>query len=204
MGTKERKVREKENLKDLILKGAREVFLLKGYEDTSIRNIADQIEYSPGTIYLYYKDKDSIFHALHQEGFQLLKQQMAVLMMVSDPFERLTAMGRTYLQFAEQYPDYYDLMFVVKAPLEILDDKDCWDEGQSAFDLLVMNVKECMSHGYFKGSHPEEMSYVIWATMHGIVTLSHRGRCRVISEEKRDNIQKLGFEAFVQMLSSLK
>lgn len=203
MGTKDRKEREREELKGLILKAAREIFLEKGYDQTSIRNIADRIEYSPGTIYLYFKDKDTIFHALQQEGFQLLKQQIAVLQAVKDPFERLMAMGRIYLDFAMECADYYDLMFVIRAPMNVLKEDDCWDEGQSAFDLLIHVVQECMQQGRFKGHDVEELSYVIWATLHGMATIAIRERRRVVSEEKREKIEKLGFESFGKMLSCI-
>ena len=56
-----RKERQKEELKGKILQAAKELFMEKGFEDTSIRNIAEKIEYSPTTIYLYFKDKDDIF-----------------------------------------------------------------------------------------------------------------------------------------------
>ena len=52
MGITDRKEREKQELKELILKEAKAVFLEEGYEKTSIRKIADRIEYSPTTIYL--------------------------------------------------------------------------------------------------------------------------------------------------------
>ena len=203
MGTKDRKELEREELKGLILKAAREVFLEKGYDQTSIRSIADKIEYSPGTIYLYFKDKDTIFHALQQEGFMLLKQQFSVLMAVSDPFERLKAMGRIYLMFAMKYPDYYDLMFVIRAPMNVLEDDDCWEEGQTAFNMVTQVVQACMEQGRFKDHDAEELAYVIWATVHGMATLSIRGRCRVISEEKRETIEDLGYNSFVKMISCL-
>lgn len=201
MGTKDRKDREKEQLKDLILTAAREIFIVKGYDQTSIRNIADRIEYSPGTIYLYFKDKDSIFHELHKEGFMLMKQQMAVLEMISDPFERLKTMGRIYLDFAKKHPDYYDLMFIIMAPMKALENPSCWNEGQSAFDMLVQVVAACSEQGQFKGQDVEDLAYMIWATVHGMASISIRERCHVVSEAKQDKIESLGLEAFFQLLS---
>jgi AcrR family transcriptional regulator len=61
MGILERKEREKQEMRDLILNVATEMFIEEGYDKTSIRKIADKIEYSPATIYLYFKDKDEIF-----------------------------------------------------------------------------------------------------------------------------------------------
>ncbi|MFY8045852.1 MAG: TetR/AcrR family transcriptional regulator, partial [Chitinophagaceae bacterium] len=71
-----RKQREKVEMRELILSAARSLFLEKGYYETSIRNIAEKVEYSPGTIYLYFKEKDEIFHSLHEEGFRKLTAVM--------------------------------------------------------------------------------------------------------------------------------
>jgi AcrR family transcriptional regulator len=125
---------------------------------------------------------------------------MMVLQNVSDPFERLKAMGKVYVNFALENEDFYDLMFVIKAPLNILEDEECWMEGQRAFDILIDVVKDCIETNRFEGHDAEELSFVIWSTLHGIVTLIYRGRCRVITEEKRENIQEKGLEVFVRLL----
>jgi len=105
MGISDRKEREKEELREKILAAAKMLFLEKGIEKTSIRNIADQIEYSPGIIYHYFRDKNEIFHALHQSGFNQLMNKMSVLTSVRDPLERLKAMGSIYITFAMEKPD---------------------------------------------------------------------------------------------------
>ena len=43
-----------------------------GYQNVSIRKIAERIEYSPAAIYGYFPSKDDIFLALAEEGFRLL------------------------------------------------------------------------------------------------------------------------------------
>src|SRR5436190_10555635 len=114
MGVAERKERHKEELKKEILEAAKSLFTQGGYDATSIRNIAEKIEYSPATIYLHYKDRDEIMHALHQEGFKMLVSYLSVIGTIADPFERLKAMGRAYIKFAMENPDMYDLIFVLK------------------------------------------------------------------------------------------
>ena len=61
MTISERKEREKLELKELILLKAKELVDKEGYEALSIRKIAAAAEYSPATIYLYFKDKDENF-----------------------------------------------------------------------------------------------------------------------------------------------
>ena len=131
----------------------------------------------------------------------LLKQQMMVLQAVADPFERLKAMGKIYMAFAREYPDFYDLMFILRAPMNALEDPECWQEGQSSFDILIHVVEECIQQGKFKGHNSEDLAYVIWSTLHGMVTISIRDRCKVISEDKREDIESLGLETFTRLLT---
>lgn len=202
MGINERKEREKEVLQKSILTAAREVFLEKGFDQTSIRSIAQRIEYSPTTIYLYYKDKDAILFALHSEGFQLLGSKLEVLYSVENPYERLKAMGRIYLQFAADHPDYYDLMFVQKSPMSNLEDDEMWMEGASAFDGLKATIQQCMDEGYLSFGDAETGAYVVWSTMHGMCNLYDRGRCKVLDPAKGEKIIELGFEEFIRMMDS--
>lgn len=203
MGINERKEREKELLQKSILTAAREVFLEKGFDQTSIRSIAQRIEYSPTTIYLYYKDKDAILYALHTEGFYLLGSKIEVLNSVENPLERVKAMGRIYIQFAMDYPDYYDLMFVQKSPMNKLDeDHEVWQEGQSTFDGLKFTVQQCMDQGYLAFMDVEAGSYLLWAALHGMCNLYDRGRCKVLDDEKSEQIVDLAFNEFVKMLDA--
>jgi len=208
MGITERKEREREDLRKSILQAAMEVFLQKGYANTSIRNIAEKIEYSPTTIYLYYKDKDSIFDAIHQEGFDMLNSRMDVLRHVSDPFERLIAMGRIYMEFALEHADLYNLMFTEKAPIKALEEKDadCWEEGKNAFEMLQFTMHECVLKGYFPENDIEISAFVVWSTLHGMCSLYNAERCskKIISDEKKDHIVQLGFETFVAMLKAMQ
>ena len=205
MGINERKEREKEDLQKSILTAAREVFLEKGFDQTSIRSIAQKIEYSPTTIYLYFKDKDAILYALHTEGFNILNNRMMVLTNVRDPFERILAMGKIYLQFAAEHPDYYDLMFVQKSPMDSLTEKnEKWKEGQNAFDGLREAVQECISNQSLPFNDAEAGAFLVWSTMHGMCTLYDRGRCEVLDENKRLHIVDLAFGEFVKMLEAFR
>lgn len=202
MGITDRKEREKEELKGTILKAAKILFLEKGVEKTSMRNIADRIEYSPGIIYHYFKDKNEIFHALHQEGFKALGEKMEVLSVIQDPLDRLKAMGKIYIKFAMENPDMYDLMFIKEAPLcHVFDsDKEEWIEGGGSFNGLRMTIKQSLAEGYFPGHESESLAYMIWSTVHGLVSLNIRKRCEVIDITRRENIVNDGLDAFFKLL----
>ncbi|MBC7923770.1 MAG: TetR/AcrR family transcriptional regulator, partial [Ferruginibacter sp.] len=169
----ERKAREKEDLRNLILQGARKLFLQKGIEQTTIRSIADAIGYSVGTVYVYFPSKDAILYALHAEGFTHLSGQFKVLHHVPDPMERLRAMGKVYLKFAMENPDMYDLMFSVKAPMAFLStmNEEKWNEGKATFDALRTTIEQCMDTGHFKGHNLEPLAFMIWSLVHGMSSL---------------------------------
>jgi AcrR family transcriptional regulator len=214
MGVAERKERHKEELKKDILNAAKELFMEQGFEATSIRNIAEKIEYSPATIYLYYKDKNDIVHALHKEGFKLLIEHFQVINDIEHPFERLKAMGKAYIQFAVKHPDVYQLIFTMKEPLEHMDNcDDEWHEGDQAFTLLHQNVLDCQQAGYFKGLESIGLSFVIWSTMHGLCMLRTSGHLdhmtQVCDEVKQldrnvDDLLSYNYDSFVSLLEKLK
>src|SRR5207247_4153004 len=100
MGVQERKARQKENLRQEILDAARELFVREGIENVSIRKIAERIEYSPGTIYLYFNDKAEILQTLCQETFSKLQQKMqAIKDDTADTLGSLRRGMRTYIEF---------------------------------------------------------------------------------------------------------
>jgi AcrR family transcriptional regulator len=211
MGVTERKERHKEELKKDILAAAQSLFVTHGLEATSIRNIAEKIEYSPATIYLYFKDKNEIIHALHQEGFKLLVSHFQVLGTVSDPFERLKAMGRAYTRFALENQSIYELLFVMKEPM--LHVESCveqgWNEGDRAFDILLHTVTECQQKGYFQNLDTERVAFVIWSTMHGLCTLrtsGHLGHVTIARESGHDldALMTHAYETFILILERLK
>lgn len=76
MSISERKQRERLILQEKILTAAFEIITQQGYESLTIRALADKIEYSPRTIYLYFKDKDGLLDALVEKGYQATWQQM--------------------------------------------------------------------------------------------------------------------------------
>ena len=171
MGISDRKEREKAEMKKMILDAAMDLFIHEGYNGISLRKIADKIEYSPGSIYNYFEDKDSIFYALHVEGFGLLYQKQLSIQDITDPRERLIKHGRVYIEFALENQQYYDIMFMIRGPEEIICKKEDWAHGFRSYDLVRRNVAECQAAGMFKGQNLEAVAFSLWAMVHGIASL---------------------------------
>ncbi|MGR3811367.1 TetR/AcrR family transcriptional regulator [Jiulongibacter sp. NS-SX5] len=203
MSIAERKEREKSVLRKKILNAAKELFLTKGYEKTSIRNIADKIEYSPGTIYLYYKDKNELFFKLHLEAFNELGIALSQLDFKAPPIEQLGQMGRNYIRFAFENPELYELMFVMEAPMETLACKDeIWKDGLDSYDMLKSLVDNCMKDGYLKSHGLDDATLMIWSFVHGLVTLKSRQRLEMFEDEEKASFDRMmrSFEVFYSQI----
>jgi AcrR family transcriptional regulator len=201
MGIIERKERDKEEMRRKIMDASRRLFLEQGFEKTSIRNIADAIEYSPATIYLYYKDKNELLFALHEEAFVKMMAELSVVVTVEDPFERLVEMGRQYIKYALENPELYDLMFIMTAPMETLACRDeIWEDGMKSFCLLQSVVSQCVVAGYFKNQDTETTSLTVWAYMHGLVTIYLKNRMNMFGDDRQMERIQQSFELFIKML----
>jgi AcrR family transcriptional regulator len=116
MGIKERHERDREAVRRAILDAARELFVAEGFQNVSIRKIAERIEYSPAAIYGYFPSKDDIFFSLAEEGFHLLGDPAAVredpALKDAPPLDRIRAAFWRLYTFSREQPQYFALMFV--------------------------------------------------------------------------------------------
>ena len=202
MGVSERRIRERLDTRQSILATARELFLLKGFEATTIRNIAEKIEYSPSTIYQNFKDKNEIFYTIHSEAFAELVRYLNASEMHKNPMDQLIALGQIYVQFALENPELYDLMFIMEAPIDFLNylEDANWIEGKMAFDYLKSVIANCIQQGLIKETDLESLSYLIWSTVHGLVTISIRKRGLKIGLSDPDTIIQRSFTIFSHLL----
>src|SRR6266446_10282149 len=104
MGIKERHERDREAVRRSILDAARELFDIEGYQNVSIRKIAERIEYSPAAIYGYFPSKDDIFFALAEEGFRLLHGDRASYTALESlpPLDRIRASFTRLYQYSRE------------------------------------------------------------------------------------------------------
>ncbi len=176
MGVTERKAREKRELKQQILDAARELFVRQGYESVSMRKIADKIEYSPATIYTYFKHKDEILDCLCEETFLKLhlEKLAAVHQMKGDALQVLKKGMETYIRFGLDHPEHYIVTFILKAaPYEKPRSRETRKAktGQQCFDDMRNLVRRCMEEGRIKNADVEETSQALWAGIHGVTAL---------------------------------
>jgi AcrR family transcriptional regulator len=203
MGIAERKEKQKLEIRKQILEASMKLFVEEGFSNVSIRRIADIIEYSPTTIYLYFKDKDEIFYNLHEIGFFKLQEMNKNLDDIQNPLLRLHKMGENYIQFGLENREYYDLMFIQPEPMDKLAEMGCeWQNGDAALTRLRDTLIECMEKGYIAQTDPIILSLSVWSLVHGLVSLATRERLEKLVPEKT-NIVPVIHQSLTWLINTL-
>ena len=168
-----RQEREKQELRQAILAAAGELFLEQGYERFSLRKVAERVGYSPTTIYLYFRDKDDLLFTVVEEGFERFSHQLAAAAeSQEDPWERLIALGRAYVAFGLQNPVYYQLMFMQRADFLMHTPVGESQPRIMSFGVLRQTVQQAIDAGVLRPGDAESYSDVLWALVHGMVSLA--------------------------------
>jgi len=182
MGIAERKESDKEVLRKKILDSAMRLFLSEGYDKVSIRKIADAIEYSPATVYLYFKDKTAIFNSLQKIAFDKFYNTLAESLKIKDVKKRLDEMGELYVKFALENSEYYDLMFIMSAPIDR--EKDICFIDLRGLDLLRGTIEEVLKKRGIKNVDVEAVTFLLWGFSHGLASLVIRKRLTMVPDEQ--------------------
>ena len=175
MGIKERREKAKDNLRQEIFEAASELFAKEGIANVSMRKIAEKIEYSPTTIYLYFKDKTTLLHQICEETFAKLAIEVTKIREeTNNPMEILRGGMKAYIEFGLKHPNHYEVVFI--APLDSYIEEGfeySFDNsmGKIAFEKLVESVVACIDAGVIKNGDIELISQTLWAGMHGLTSL---------------------------------
>ena len=173
MGTKERQVRERQQVRTAILDAARDLFVAEGYQNVSIRKIADRIEYSPAAIYSYFPSKDDIFFALAEEGFRLLADHIvSAVQSLADPIDRLRTGLWAFYQFSKSHPEYFALMFIDRSVPSLSQDFQRFEFFQATTARGEADIQACIDRGQFSRTlNPAAALHMLWVGMLGAATI---------------------------------
>jgi len=170
MGITERREREKEDVRRKILDAAHDLFEAHGYENVTMRAVADAIEYSPTTIYHHFANKDALVEALCFSDFEQLSAVMNQEPLPARPVDRIRALGRAYAAFGIANPNHYRFMFMTPGDWK----NHANDEGSPparSYAVLRKAVADAMDQGFFRRDDIDLVSQVLWSAIHGVVAL---------------------------------
>lgn len=147
MGIKERHERDRDAVRRAILDAARDLFVSEGYENVSMRKIADRIEYSAAAIYSYFPSKDEIFIALAEEGVRLFAGCGTGSLEGLPAIERLRRIVLRLYRFSIEHPQYFALMFVDRTVPRISRESERFAFAREMKQELVVELERAANEG---------------------------------------------------------
>ncbi len=175
MGIYERKQREKEQRKNDIISAARKVFSNKGFNAATMEEIASEAELSPGTLYLYFKNKEELHTILSIEVLKHLADEIQMVVTQDISVEKKVERFRdVFIAVYDYDPNILINLFHLQSgeTLKNLSDevlKQIKLYSSMAHGAITDVIKEGIEQGIFIDEHPVALADVLWASYAGIV-----------------------------------
>lgn len=181
MPPKQKSPADRELLRKQILDAARTLFVERGIDAVTMREIAKKINYSATTLYHYFADKEALLQAVCDEDFLALAAGLNEAMQLTDLKAVIEAMITGYARFAVQFPNHYRLMFMTpRAPCnQDITQIQQGNTEQDAYAQLKSVVQNAFDAGLFRPelNDFELIAQTLWAGIHGVcsleITLGH-------------------------------
>ncbi len=175
MSITDRRLRQKEEVRVLILDAAWEMVVTEGWQSFSIRKVADAIEYSVPVIYTHFENKDAILLEFNRKGFRLLAECLEEAKIGKDnPAAQIDAMAHAYWNFAFSNYQYYQLMFGLGMPTCETARKI---PEMAGFKDAISSSIEALTPADRKDSVDPFLKYQsFWSMLHGLVSINMLGK----------------------------
>ena len=166
-----------ETTRKALIKDTAEQILAGGVESVSLRPLAAKHGCSTTAIYTMFGSRDALIEAVVYESVESFTRSQESVPITGDPLEDLWELGRAYRQWALKYPALYVVMIGRGgkrpdiSPEEFTENSPRMIAAKRAIETLFRRVAECAAHGIL-GNYPiEEMGNLIWASVHGWVSI---------------------------------
>lgn len=203
MGIKQRREREKQEVRQGILMAAREIARQEGWQSVTVRKVAERIEYSPPTIYEYFENKDEILLELRREGFrQLAATLKAIREATEDPERRLLDMVEAYWNFAMSKAELYQVMNCLGGvPIGYL------EKPPAAHEVFVMTQETLAEWATVNRVDIPDMEgavEIIRSLVHGLISLKMVDRINGGEPRAKELLQRAMRDMFAAWLAGEK
>jgi len=176
MGVAERKERDKLSRRSAILDAARECFFNRGFEHTTISQIAERVELSTGTIYLYFTSKEEIYISILEEGLDILLALFQDAVKASrSSVDNLKALVQAFDRFRTEYGEYLDIMVFMRLSQDrstrLPQELEERVQGQVAACYAVAEgeFQRGIDAGELRPMDTHELAQVLWSLLTGLV-----------------------------------
>ena len=147
---------------------ARELFLREGSAHFTMRKLAAEVGCAPGTLYIYFKDKDDLLAVLVEESFEQLMEDLERLQPDLNPLEFLESLMRTYIAFGLANPNHYYFAFMLRRTPSL---DDARPRPHRSYDLLCRTLVACVEQSLIAPVEIAMAAPTVWASIHGVTSL---------------------------------
>ena len=176
MGIQERKEREKERRRQQIIVAAKRVFSEKGFNKATMEDIAKEAELSPGTLYLYFKNKEELYASLSLRILQYLHIRVTHVNKETSltPDKKLSALMEAMYDVYEFDPLIIINMFHLQSSetLKNLSESlldEIKDLSKKSIGAIAKIFEEGIEQGIYEDRHPTALADIFWAMFSGVV-----------------------------------
>ncbi|MDM8551422.1 TetR/AcrR family transcriptional regulator [Desulfobacterales bacterium HSG2] len=206
MGIQERKKRERERRRQQIMVAAKRVFSVRGFNKATMEDIAKEAELSPGTLYLYFKNKDELFSSLSIRILQYLNlrlEHVASSEKELDPLEKIEELRDVMYDVYEFDPLILVNMFHLQSSdtLKNLSPEllsSLKELSRNSLGLMADIFEEGIEKGDFIDRHPMALADIVWAIFSGIVLWEESKRLINDNKNYLKETLKIAFEIFAR------
>ena len=172
--------RSSTNLRYRILNQARQTLVSEGYRALSMRRLADSVGCTATSIYLYFQNKDALFHALIDEGIELLHQKLVQAgQSAGEAKDRLQDLAEAFLDFGLKNPEYYEVMFLLHPEHMERYPAEKYRKARENLEFFAQALAEDAGRPQSPTKKDRLQANVVWASLHGAVSLLLAGRVDV-------------------------
>jgi TetR/AcrR family transcriptional regulator len=169
-----RKQRERLQHRRSILDSAEYLFAHKGFFKTSMAEIAGRAEFSVGSLYQYFKNKDAIYVGLVEEKleeyFDMVHREVA---MAHDIPHKIDALISVKLRFFEEHRDFFNIYVSEWGGSEWTARRALgsrvWGQYESYLSLMTRIMREGMRRGVFVPLNPRQLAYLFNGMMNSVI-----------------------------------
>jgi len=162
---------------------AKRVFSDKGFSKATMEDIAKEAELSPGTLYLYFKNKDELYASLSLRILQYLNLRLNHVRKekFADPGQRIAALKAAMYDVYEFDPLILINMFHLQSSetLKNLSPEllaDIKRLSSASLGSMAKIFEEGIAKGEFVNEHPVAIADIVWALFSGLVLLEESKR----------------------------
>lgn len=178
---KEIREQEKEQRRSYILDAAEKLFFSRGYDGVSMDDIANEVEFNKATLYLYFKNKESLFFAVVLRGIKILNAMIEEgIKSCKTDIQILDMIGKMYFEFIERYPDYNRAyLYFRSGRFDLEDNKDMNEVAkeiiklrQDTFTITCNAINSGINEGLIRRDiDPVEMTVFLTLIVKGLTEM---------------------------------